>query len=158
MNKYFKIAAMVALCLGLSYFSKQVTQTSLQTWYPTLVKPSFNPPNWAFPVAWITLFILMGIAAGLVWAEMQNKPEAVKKALLFFGIQLILNVLWSILFFGLRNPMLALIEVVLLWFLIYETFIKFNRVNTAAGYLLIPYLIWVGFATILNAGIVYLNP
>ena len=158
MNKFVKIFLMVALCLGLGYFSGQVTQASVNTWYPTLIKPSFNPPNWAFPVAWTTLFIIMGISAGLVWAQIQSKPEEVKKALLFFGIQLILNVLWSILFFGLRNPMLALIEIVLLWFLIYETFIKFNRVSATAGYLLVPYLIWVGFAIILNASIVYLNP
>ena len=158
MNKFVKILLLVALCLGLGYFSSQVTLTSVKTWYPTLVKPSFNPPDWAFPVAWTTLFIFMGIAAGLVWAEIDDKSEQVKKALLFFGIQLILNVLWSILFFGLRNPMLALIEIVLLWFLIYETFVKFNRINTISGYLLIPYLIWVGFATILNASIVYLNP
>ena len=100
----------------------------------------------------------MGISAGLVWAQIQSKPQEVKKALLFFSIQLILNMLWSILFFGLRNPMLALIEIVLLWFVIYETFLIFNRVSATAGYLLVPYLIWVGFAAILNASIVYLNP
>ena len=157
MSKIVKIILMVALCIGLGYFSRQVTQASLETWYPTLIKPSFNPPNWAFPVAWITLFVLMGIAAGIVWSYIKSKSEDVKKALLFFGIQLILNVLWSILFFGLRNPLLALIEILLLWFFIYETFLKFNRINATAGYLLVPYLVWVGFATILNASIVYLN-
>jgi tryptophan-rich sensory protein len=122
-----------------------------------LIKPSFNPPNWAFPVAWTALFVMMGIAAGLVWSKINNKPTEVKKALLFFGIQLVLNALWSILFFGLKNPFLALIEIIVLWLMIYETFIKFVKIDRIAGNFLIPYLLWVGFATILNGSIWWLN-
>lgn len=157
MSKIIKIIIMVSVCLGLGYMSGQVTQSSVETWYPTLVKPSFNPPNWAFPVAWTTLFMFMGIAAGLVWAKIEEKLKKVQIALLFFGLQLILNALWSILFFGLRNPRFALIEIILLWILIYQTYLKFKRINATAGYLFIPYLAWVGFATILNGSIVYLN-
>lgn len=157
MIKNIKIIIMVIGCLGLGYISGQVTQSSVDTWYPTLVKPSFNPPNWAFPVAWTTLFMFMGIAAGLVWAKIDENLKKVQNALLFFGLQLILNALWSILFFGLRNPLFALIEIILLWILIYQTYLKFKSINATAGYLFIPYLAWVGFATILNASIVYLN-
>ena len=157
MNKYVKILIFVVTCLAVGYLSSIVTKSSVETWYPTLVKPSFNPPNWAFPVAWTTLFVLMGIAAGLVWAKIEIKKDDVQKALVFFFIQLALNALWSILFFGLKNPMLALIEIILLWLMIYETFMKFNKIDRIAGYLLVPYLLWVAFAIILNANIWWLN-
>lgn len=157
MNKYLKIIICVSICLALGYTSGQVTRSSLTTWYPSLIKPSFNPPNWAFPVAWTTLFVLMGVAAGIVWSKIHLKKNDVQKALLFFSIQLILNALWSILFFGLQNPFLALIEIVVLWLMIFETFIKFSKIDKIAGNLLIPYLLWVGFATILNASIWWLN-
>jgi benzodiazapine receptor len=157
MNKYSKIAILVATCLAVGYLSGMVTQSSIKTWYPTIIKPSFNPPNWLFAPVWTTLFIFMGIAGGLVWDKISSKKDDVKRALIFFTIQLVLNVLWSILFFGLQDPMLALIEIVLLWLMIYETFIKFNKINKFAGYLFIPYLIWVGFAAFLNLNIWWLN-
>lgn len=157
MNKYIKILIFVVICLAVGYLSSIVTKSSVETWYPTLKKPSFNPPNWAFPIAWTTLYIFMGIAAGLVWDKIEIKKEEVQKALLFFFIQLALNALWSILFFGLKNPMLALVEIVLLWLIIYETFMKFNKIDKIAGYLFIPYLFWVTFAIILNANIWWLN-
>ena len=100
---------------------------------------------------------MMGWAAALVWNEIESKQEEVKSALILFVIQLALNSLWSFLFFGLKNPMLAGIEIILLWLLIYETFIKFNKINKFAGYLFIPYLFWVSFAGILNASIWWLN-
>ena len=99
----------------------------------------------------------MGIAAGLVWNNIKEQNAEVKKALGFFLIQLALNAIWSYLFFGLKNPMLALIEIVLLWLMIYETYLKFIKINKTAGYLLIPYMAWVGFAAILNASIWWLN-
>lgn len=157
MNKYLKILIFVVICLAVGYLSSIVTKSSVQTWYPTLKKPSFNPPNWSFPVAWTTLYIFMGIAAGLIWDKIEIKKEEVQKALLFFFIQLALNALWSILFFGLKNPLLALVEIVLLWLMIYETFMKFNKIDKIAGYLFIPYLFWVTFAIILNANIWWLN-
>ena len=159
MNKYTRILIVVVTCLAIGYFSGMATQSSIKTWFPTLVKPSFNPPNWIFAPVWSMLYIMMGIAAGLVWnrLEFSNDKELVKKSLLFFAVQLGLNALWSVLFFGLRNPMLALIEIVLLWLMIYETYIKFGKIDKIAGYLFLPYLAWVSFASILNGSIWWLN-
>lgn len=157
MSKFTKILIMVVTCVAIGYLSGEVTRESVNTWYPTLNKPVFNPPNWLFAPVWTTLYIFMGIAAGLVWDKIDTQKETVKKGLTFFAIQLGLNALWSYLFFGLQNPLLALIEIVLLWLMIYETFIQFNKVNKVAGYLFIPYILWVSFALILNASIWWLN-
>lgn len=157
MNKLTRIIIAVIVCLAVGYSSSQVTRTGVETWYPTIVKPVFNPPNWIFAPVWTLLFVLMGIAAGLVWDKIKEQNEAVKKALGFFLIQLVLNAIWSYLFFGLKNPMLALIEIALLWLMIYETYLKFIKINKIAGYLLVPYLAWVSFAMILNASIWWLN-
>lgn len=157
MNRITKILTVVVTCLVIGYFSGIVTKSAITTWYPTLVKPSFNPPNWIFAPVWSTLYIMMGIAAGLVWDRMESNTEAVKKALLFFALQLALNALWSYLFFGLMNPMLALLEIVVLWLMIYETYVQFGKINKIAGYLFIPYLLWVSFAMVLNASIWWLN-
>ena len=157
MSKFTKILIMVVTCVAIGYLSGEVTRESVNTWYPTLNKPVFNPPNWLFAPVWTALYIFMGIAAGLVWDKIDTQKETVKKGLTFFAIQLGLNALWSYLFFGLQNPLLALIEIVLLWLMIYETFIQFNKVNKIAGYLFIPYILWVSFALILNAAIWWLN-
>lgn len=157
MNKYLKIIICVAICLTVGYLSSIVTQSSIETWYPTIEKPSFNPPNWVFAPVWTLLFILMGIAAGLVWDKITTDKELVKKGLLFFGVQLALNALWSYLFFGLNNILLASIEIVLLLLIIYETYLIFKKIDKKASYLLIPYMLWVGFATILTITIYFLN-
>ena len=157
MNKISKILICVASCLAIGYLSGQVTRDAITTWYPTIIKPSFNPPNWIFGPVWSLLYTFMGIASGLVWAKIDNDKELIKKALLFFVIQLVLNALWSYLFFGLHNPLLALIEIVVLWLMIYETYNQFQKIDKIAGYLFIPYLAWVGFALILNGNIWYLN-
>ena len=157
MSKYLRIIYCVAICLVVGYLSSITTQSSMNTWYPTLIKPSFNPPNWLFAPVWTLLFIMMGIAAGMIWNQLENQRELVKKALLFFTVQLLLNALWSYLFFGLNNVLLALIEVILLWLVIYETFHIFRKIDKKAAYLFIPYLIWVAFAAILNGSIYYLN-
>ena len=156
-NKTTKIIVLVISCLAIGFLSGQVTRDAITTWYPTIIKPSFNPPNWLFGPVWSMLYAMMGVAAGLVWAKMDSNSEVVKKALLLFGIQLALNTLWSYLFFGLHNPLLALIEIILLWLMIYETYSQFTKIDKIAGYLLIPYLAWVGFASILNASIWWLN-
>jgi len=157
MNKIFRILVVVVTCLVVGYFSGTVTRSAITTWYPTLVKPSFNPPNWIFAPVWSMLYVMMGVAAGLVWNRMELEKDAVKKALVFFAIQLALNALWSFLFFGLKNPMLAGLEIVILWLMIYETYTKFVKINKTAGYLLVPYLLWVSFAAVLNASIWWLN-
>ncbi|RZJ30819.1 MAG: tryptophan-rich sensory protein [Flavobacterium sp.] len=157
MNKYLKIGILVATCLCVGYFSSLATMSSVNTWFVTLKKPSFNPPPEVFAPVWSFLYVLMGIAGGLVWGRIDYERDAVKKALLFFAIQLGLNGLWSLLFFGLKNPLLALIEIVLLWLMIYETWFKFKKIDKTAGWLFIPYIAWVTFATFLNASIWWLN-
>ena len=157
MSKYLRIIYCVAICLAVGYLSSNVTQSSIKTWYPTIEKPIFNPPNWVFAPVWTMLFIMMGIAAGMVWNKLESNKELVKKGLLFFTVQLLLNALWSYLFFGLNNILLALIEIVLLWLIIYETYHIFKQIDKRASYLLIPYLAWVGFATILTGSIFWLN-
>ena len=157
MNKITRILTVVVTCLVIGYFSGMVTRSAIVSWYPTLVKPSFNPPNWIFAPVWSMLYIMMGVAAGLVWNRIDFEKELVKKALVLFAIQLALNALWSYLFFGLKNPMLAGIEIVLLWLMIFETYSKFVKINKIAGYLFIPYLLWVTFAMVLNGSIWWLN-
>ena len=157
MNKYLKIIICVAICLTVGYLSSIVTQSSIESWYPTIEKPSFNPPNWVFAPVWTLLFILMGISAGLIWDKIDLDKELVKKGLFFFAVQLALNALWSYLFFGLNNILLASIEIVLLLLIIYETYLIFKKIDKKASYLLIPYMLWVGFATILTITIYFLN-
>ena len=157
MTKYLRIVNMVMVCLAVGYLSSKVTQASIETWYPMIKKPIFNPPNWVFAPVWTLLFILMGISSGLIWNQMAVKMPLVKKGMLFFIIQLALNALWSYIFFGLHNFLLALVEIVLLWLMIYETYHVFKQIDKKAAYLLIPYLVWVGFATLLTASIFWLN-
>lgn len=156
MQKIIKIVLVVLVCVSVGYLSGTVTRESITTWYPTLIKPVFNPPNWIFAPVWTLLYIMMGLAAGLVWNR-YSENSLVKKALGFFAIQLGLNALWSYLFFGLHNPLLALIEIILLWLMIFETYNQFKKIDKVAGFLMLPYLAWVSFATILNASIWWLN-
>lgn len=157
MNKISRIAIVVIICLAVGYLSGMVTRASITTWYPTLVKPSFNPPNWIFAPVWTSLYVMMGVAAGLIWNQITTQKATVTKALQFFIIQLVLNALWSYLFFGLHNLMLATIEVVLLWLMIFETYSQFAKINKTASYLMLPYLAWVSFASVLTASIWWLN-
>ena len=154
--KILKILLLVVVCVSIGYLSGMVTRDSINTWYPTLEKPVFNPPNWIFAPVWTMLYVMMGVAAGLVWTS-HSDEKTIQKALGFFAIQFGLNALWSYLFFGLHNPLLALVEIVLLWLMILETYNQFRKIDKTAGLLLIPYLAWVSFATILNASIWWLN-
>lgn len=156
MQKILKIVLLVVLCVTVGYLSGIVTRESILTWYVTLNKPSFNPPNWVFAPVWTSLYIMMGVAAGLVWTK-GSEEQTTKKALGFFAIQLGLNALWTYLFFGLHNPLLALIEIILLWLMIFETYNLFKKIHKTAGLLMLPYLVWVSFATILNVSIWWLN-
>ncbi|MEC4004596.1 TspO/MBR family protein [Flavobacterium sp. SUN052] len=157
MQKILRISVVLMTCLVIGYLSGMVTRESITTWYPTLVKPVFNPPNWIFAPVWTILYIMMGVAGGLVWTKLESDPENVKKAFKFFVLQLALNALWSFIFFYLHNVLLALIEVVLLLLMIYETYKQFFKIDKNAGRLLIPYMLWVSFATILTASIWWLN-
>tara|TARA_B110000259_G_C14032393_1_gene407321 strand:+ start:4921 stop:5394 length:474 start_codon:yes stop_codon:yes gene_type:complete len=151
---YISIAVFVCLLVG--FLSSFATQSSVNSWYLTLNKPSFNPPNWVFAPVWTFLYILMGIAAGLVWAKGYYHLW-VKTALYHFVFQLLLNALWSIVFFGLKNPFIALLIITGLNVLLLFTFKSFKVADTKAAYLLLPYMVWVGFATVLNFAIWYLN-
>ena len=157
MGKLTKIAIMIAISLGIGLLSGYATQSGKDDWFQYLEKPIFNPPSWVFSPVWTVLYIMMGIAAGLVWDKIEEEREAVRKALVFFWIQLGLNALWSVVFFTLKNPLLALIEIIILWLMIYETMNQFRKVDRTAGYLFIPYLAWVSFATVLNGSIWWLN-
>ncbi len=155
-KKISRILIAVAICLTVGFLSGFVTQSSVGDWYVTLNKPPFNPPNWVFAPAWTLLYILMGIAAGIVWAR-GFYHKWVKTALYHFGFQLIFNAMWSIVFFGFHKPFWALLVILTLLVLIALTIKWFKVVNKTAAYLLVPYLLWVCFATVLNFSIWQLN-
>ena len=144
-----KLFLSIGICLlagGVGYI---FTTSAIPTWYATLNKPFFSPPNWVFAPVWTILYILIGISLYLIWQK--------KMVPAIFWVQLILNAAWSIIFFGMRNPILALIDIVVLWIAIIFTLKSFYKLNKLAGNLLIPYLLWVSFAAILNLAIVVLN-
>lgn len=125
------------------------TMPAIDGWYATLTKPGINPPSWVFAPVWTTLFALMGVSAFLIWRRGLERRD-VKIALGIFASQLVLNTLWSIIFFGLRNPGGALIEIALLWFAILATLVAFAKISKLAAWLLVPYILWVSFAAYLN--------
>jgi tryptophan-rich sensory protein len=132
------------------------TSKSVDTWYRTLRKPSFNPPGWVFGPVWTTLYMMMGIAHYLVERK-QVEANIARPARIFYGLQLALNTLWSLLFFGKRSPLAALVEIVFLWLAILLTIITFARISRKAALLLLPYLLWVSFAAVLNGAVWRLN-
>jgi len=152
-----KLAAAILICIIVGSIGSLVTMTGPGSWYDSLQKPFFTPPGWVFAPVWITLFTLMGIALYLVWESGTERSE-VKAALVLFGFQFALNVLWSFLFFGLRSPILGLIDIILLWVLIAATIRAFYSVKKSAAYLLIPYIAWVTLASALNGAIYFMNP
>jgi benzodiazapine receptor len=129
---------------------------SIPTWYAGLVKPVFNPPNWVFAPVWTTLFLMMGISLYLVLRTGWEKKE-VRFAAGVFAVQLVLNIAWSALFFGLQMPWIAFVEIVILWAAILVTIWRFFRVSKPAAYLLVPYILWVSFAAVLNLSLAILN-
>lgn len=152
----FRIIICITICLGVGFLSSIATQTGVNGWYKTIVKPGFTPPNYLFAPVWTVLYILMGISAGLVWSR-GTYHKWVKTALYHFVFQLLLNALWSLVFFGLEQPLFALLIIITLFILIFLTIKWFKIVNKTAAYLLIPYLLWVLFATALNFEIWRLN-
>ncbi|PKA98843.1 TspO/MBR related protein [Flavobacteriaceae bacterium MAR_2009_75] len=155
-NKFLHIAYAVGICLIIALLSSFVTQSSVNDWYVTLNKPNFTPANWLFAPVWTLLYISMGVAAGIVW----NKGFYhlwVKTALYHFCFQLLLNAMWSIVFFGLKELFLALIIIVSLLILIIFTIRWFKVVSKLAAWLLVPYFLWICFATVLTYQIWALN-
>ena len=144
------------LCLGVGLMASLAIQTSVNNWYLTLKKPFFTPPSWIFAPVWSLLYILMGIALGrVIFFINHNKLNRI--SLYYFGGQLLFNGLWSLIFFGLRNPILGLLVIIFLLFLIQRTIKWFRIIDILSAKILYSYFIWVVFATLLNAGIVFLN-
>jgi len=132
--------------------------TSPDVWYETLDKPSFNPPNWVFAPVWTVLFVLIGVALYIVWdRSFLFFRKKLRTALNIFAIQIMLNILWSWLFFYFRNPTLAFVEIVMLLAVIIWNMFVFYRIDRRAGFLILPYAVWVSFAMVLNATLVILN-
>jgi tryptophan-rich sensory protein len=155
-----KLLISIIICLIIGGIGSIFTTPSIPTWYAGLAKPSFNPPNWLFAPVWTALFILMGISLYLIWnSSEKNKHEQEEKkaAIILFSIQLALNLLWSIIFFTLKMPSLAFMEIMLLWASILFTLIQFYKISKTAGLLMVPYILWVSFASILNLAIALLN-
>ena len=161
LNNFFKLVIAIGISEMAGIIGSVFTISAIPNWYSTLVKPALNPPSWIFGPVWTTLYALMGIAAFLIWSSYakvsEDKKKGIKVALALFGIQLVLNTLWSIIFFGLHNPGGALVEIVFLWLAILATIIAFAKISKPAAYLLVPYLLWVSFASYLNYSIWALN-
>ena len=156
MNTYVKLTISVLACLAVGGISGYLTTSEITTWYATLHKPSFNPPNYLFAPVWTTLYILMAISFWLIWKSDTSK-DLKNKAMLFFCIQLALNFFWSIIFFNLHQPGYAFAEIILMWIFIFLSMYAFHPISKTAAYLLIPYLCWVSFAAVLNYSIWQLN-
>ncbi|MCJ7578812.1 MAG: tryptophan-rich sensory protein [candidate division Zixibacteria bacterium] len=155
-DRILQLVISLIVCQFAGFIGSVFTTPAIPTWYVSLNKPSFTPANWLFSPVWITLFVLMGISAFLVWNKGLD-DKRVKTALSIFAVQLILNILWSAVFFGFRSPLAGLIEIAILWMAILLTTLNFFKVSKTAGLLLLPYILWVSFATVLNFFIWRLN-
>ena len=155
MKKLILLLLCMVITMLVGATSGLLTIEGINEWYPFLLKPFFNPPNYIFGPVWTVLYLVMGISLFLIWDSDESKFRT--RALAVFSAQLLLNFLWSFLFFYLRSPLFALIDIMLLWWLISTMISLFVKINKTAGYIQIPYLLWVSFATVLNASIWYLN-
>lgn len=156
MNNTLRLIIAIAIPLVVGFTSGYFTITGVGSWYQTIQRPSWNPPNWIFGPVWTTLYILMGIALYLVWkADVESRIK--KNAVLFFALQLTFNFFWSFIFFNRQQPGWAFAEIVVLWILILLTIFAFAKINRLAAWLLVPYIAWVSFASILNYTIWKLN-
>lgn len=154
-TRVFALIAFMVLCLIISAAGGAVTATSVNDWYTTLQKPFFNPPNWLFAPVWTAIYFMIAFSGWRVW--LTNGFGRTKIAFGIYGAQLLLNLAWSFLFFGAESPLLGLIDIIPLFILIVINTIVFFRLDRLAGLLLLPYVAWVGFASLLNAAIWHLN-
>jgi len=179
MRNITKLIISILICELAGAIGSIFTAPAIRSWYYFLNKPSFNPPSWLFAPVWTFLFLLMGISLYLVWSNDFNAKvsanDAQKKswnpisaklwsgtwreenAVLIFILQLVLNILWSVIFFGLKSPGMAFVEILMLWFAILYTIVNFYRISKTAAYLLLPYILWVSFAAFLNFSIWRIN-
>jgi benzodiazapine receptor len=151
-----KLVASIILCQLAGLIGSLATIPAIPTWYASLEKPFFNPPNWVFGPVWTGLYFLMGISLFIACQRGKGNSQA-RIALVFFFVQLILNAFWSLAFFGLKSPLLGLIVIVLLWIAIFITIRKFLSISRTAALLLVPYILWVSFAAVLNVSLWILN-
>ena len=156
MNDVTKLAFSIALCLSIGFVGSVFTTPAIPTWYSSLNKPFFSPPDWIFSPVWTILFILMGISFYILW-DAGFKTTQAKIARTFFMLQLGFNASWSMIFFGLKSPLFAFMEIVLLWIAIWFTIVTFRNISKTSAYPLIPYLVWVSFAAVLNFSIYVMN-
>ncbi|MBU2509597.1 MAG: TspO/MBR family protein [Candidatus Omnitrophota bacterium] len=151
----FRLIVAILICQSAGLLGTLTMNDAFAEWYPSLVKPAFNPPGWVFGPAWILLYTLMGIALYVVWQKKKSKNRDL--AIAAFAIQLVLNAMWTPIFFGMQQVFYALLDISLLWIMIALTIYLFSRISKAAAWLLVPYLAWVTFAMILNYSIWQLN-
>jgi len=151
-----KLVISIIICQLAGLIGAIFTSPNIPTWYASLTKPFFNPPSWVFAPVWTVLYTMIGISIYLIWQQ-RTSHNLANKSIMIFVLQLILNSLWSIAFFGLKSPLLGLIVIVALWIAILATILMFREISKTAANLLIPYLLWVSFATILNFSILLLN-
>ena len=156
-NNPIKFIISVLIPVGIGAISGLFTASNVKTWFVTVAKPSFNPPGWLFAPVWTTLYIMMGIAFFLVWKNETIQKSIKQKAIILFAIQMVLNFLWSFIFFQQHEIGWALVDIVLLWIFILLTISSFAPISRTAAWLLVPYISWVSFATILNFAIWQLN-
>lgn len=156
LKKFLRLLASIILCESAGFIGSLFTRQSVSTWYAEIQKPFCTPPSWVFAPAWTILFILIGISFWIIWEKRLEGREN-KKAIVLFFAQLLLNIAWSFLFFGLRSPLYALIEIAVLWGAIMATMISFYKISKKAAWLLLPYLLWTGYALSLNLSIYLLN-
>ncbi|HUV64711.1 MAG TPA: TspO/MBR family protein [Sedimentisphaerales bacterium] len=156
MAKIGRLICSVSACLLTGFLGSYATRDSITTWYAELSRPSFTPPGWTFGVVWPVLYVMMGISAFLIWNVGIDRPQ-VKVALGVFALQLILNGLWTPIFFGQHLIGLALVEIIMMWAAILLTILVFWRVSKPAALLLLPYIFWVSFAVVLNASLFLSN-
>ena len=154
-NRISKLAFAIVVCEGVGILGSVFTISQIPVWYVSLNKPIFSPPNWIFGPVWIVLYALMGISIVLALEKSAKKNKHFIYKI--FGIQLFLNFLWTVIFFGVHETRLAFVEILVLWVIILYLIIIFNKISKVASYLLIPYLLWVSFAALLNFWIAILN-
>ncbi len=154
-RNFVKLISAILICQGAGLLGSVFTTSSVNNWYTTIQKPVFNPPNWVFAPVWSLLFLMMGISLYLILIKRLDRK--VRLGLILFGTQLMLNILWSFFFFDLKNPLIAFIEIIILWFFIFLTTYQFWKIDKKSSYLLLPYLLWVTFAAVLNFYIWKLN-
>jgi len=155
-KKIFVVILAIAICEAIGSIGSIFTIPAIGSWYAGLVKAPLNPPNWIFGPVWTLLFALMGVAAFMVWRRGYEKPP-VRAALGVFVLQLALNVLWSVLFFGAHAPGAAFVDIIVMWLAILWTIIVFRKIDRASAWLLLPYILWVSFAVYLNFSVMVLN-